>query len=135
MVSYENFYGSIAVNHENTKGAKKLLKLASEEVIKVQMCSQCYINGDDFTMVCKEPHFIVWAYKRYGRYWPAKVMSIDGHQINIRFFGTHAHGIVQANKCFLYSRKSPRKKQHFKSNEQMDNEIKSAIKVIFLQSR
>lgn len=78
-------------------------------------------------MLCHPPHLIVWAYKKGARYWPAKVMAIDGQQVNVRFFGGfHKHENVPANKCFLYSEEGPRK---FKKPKQSDTEYKSALKV------
>lgn len=66
-----------------------------------------------FTMVCDKPHLIIWAHMKGARYWPAKVMSVNGQQVNVRFFGCKIQGYrkhddVPAQKCFLYSAESPR---------------------------
>lgn len=77
-------------------------------------------------MLCPLPHLIIWAQKKNVRYWPAKVMSFDEQQVNVRFFGSHhKHEIVPVNKCFLYSKYSPTNNQI----RAIDTKFKSALKV------
>lgn len=44
-------------------------------------------------------------------FWPAKLMSIDGQMVNVRFFGDHTHADVPATNCFLYSGHNPDKRR------------------------
>lgn len=130
---------SLLDNHEKTRRAKQFTKLVLAETESVKKCLQCHINANTketrsrwFTMVCKVPHLIIWAYKRNARYWPAKVMSIDENvqHINVRFFGGyHKHENVPTRKCFLYSKKSPGNNLIQKSNYRMSLEFKSALMV------
>ena len=120
-------------NDEKTKGAKKVLKLISAEIDSVKTCVQCHINANAretyarwFPMVCRKPHLIIWAQRKNARYWPAKVMSFDEKQVNVRFFGDyHKHENVAVKKCFLYSKESPTNYPLKKS----DKKFKSALKV------
>lgn len=78
-------------------------------------CSECYSNAsrnpnDWFVMVCNVPHLIVWAKMSSSNYWPAKVMSIDGNAVNVRFFGDHTHARGSAANCLLYTQRNPNRK-------------------------
>lgn len=42
---------------------------------------------DPIGLQTEEEHLIIWAYKKHAKYWPAKVMSIDGQSVNVCFFG------------------------------------------------
>lgn len=116
-------------DHDKTKRAKMLLKYVIAEIESVKKCIQCHLNSLKyryhwFTMVCDEPHLIIWAHMKGYRYWPAKLMSVDEQQVNVRFFGSyHKHDDVSVNKCFLYSKECP-------SNVKIStNSYKLAIKV------
>lgn len=83
-----------------------------------------------FSMVCDVPHLIVWAHRKCARYWPAKIMSIEGQEVNVRFFGSfHKHENVPIDKCYLYSVNSPGKMRPSKSIDRWKNEFVSARKV------
>lgn len=121
--------------HDRANKAKKAVKLVAAEIESVKKCTQCHINANAketrkhwFTMVCDVPHYIIWAYKKNARYWPAKVMSISGQEVDVSFFGGyHKQEIVPAKKCFLYSTKRPGNIQNAKSQ---DIEYKKALAVI-----
>ena len=50
-------------------------------------------------------------------YWPAKVLrSIDGKQLDVRFFGQHDRSLVPIEKCFCLSRTMP---ANIKSNNRL----------------
>lgn len=74
-------------------------------------------------MVCTEPHIIVWAKKMGFAYWPAKMISIVGQLINVRFFGDHTSVTVPAVDCFLYSNTPPNRCRNTTSS------YKSALRV------
>lgn len=57
-------------------------------------------------MVCEEPHMIIWAKKDYN-FWPAKLMTVNGPLIGVRYFGDHTDADVTAISCLLFSRSSP----------------------------
>lgn len=60
-------------------------------------------------MVCNVPHLMIWAPKS-GRYWPAKVISIDGLTVKVRFFGEiHNRANVRMYKCLFYTKNPPGK--------------------------
>ncbi|XP_055306236.1 MYND-type zinc finger-containing chromatin reader ZMYND8-like [Sitodiplosis mosellana] len=116
------FFGD---NHYKMTCAKKLLKSVSAEIESVKKCVECHINANQkdtrprwFTMVCNMPHLIIWAHGKNTRYWPAKLMSVDGQTVHVRYFGNdRINDNVPTDKCFLYSEKSPGKAQNAKVND------------------
>lgn len=112
------FYGSEA--HEKSRVAKTLLDYFIDEIESVKKCAECYANATThsdtwFTLACNEPHLPIWAKQKGFNYWPAKLMSIDGQLINVRFFGDHTHADIPVNNCFLYSKKNPGRMKHTSS--------------------
>lgn len=103
-------------NHEKAKIASALLKYFDEEIAKVKVCAECYLNAqtnsDWFEMVCSKPHLIIWAkIAQSAIYWPAKVMSIvEDKFVKIHFFGDHAQAKVPAANCLLFSEIYPNQK-------------------------
>lgn len=99
------------------ESAKSLVDHLEEEIENIKKCSECFSNeykhpSKWFTMVCDKPHIILWAKKMGFNYWPAKLMSIDGQLINVRFFGDHKPADVPANNCFLYSEANPNRSRN-----------------------
>lgn len=52
--------------HAKTISSRMLLDYFKEEIESVKKCAQCYRNANEapndwFTLVCDEPHLIVWA--------------------------------------------------------------------------
>lgn len=105
----------LADTHIKTKHANVILNHVLAEITSIRKCLQCYNNAIAnrtrwFVMVCDEPHLIIWAPMKNVRLWPAKVMSIDGDMVNVRFFGGfHKHDDLPSNKCFLYSESNPKR--------------------------
>lgn len=100
-----------------------------EKMESLNKCAECYSNetqypNDWFTMVCAEPHIIVWV-KIRKEYLPAKLMSIDGSKVHVRVFDDeHSKADVLASKCSLYSERYPGKMRELSEN------IKKAKKVV-----
>lgn len=46
----------------------------------------------------------------YYPYWPAKVMSVNGDNVRVEFFGEHTRAEVSASNCHLYRKPSKRSK-------------------------
>ena len=108
--------------------AKSLVDYLEGEIEMLKKCSECYSNSVKhpttwFTMICNELHLIVWAKKMGFLYWPAKMISIDGQLINVRFFGDHEYAEVPATNCFLYSDTNPNRSRNTTVS------YKSALKV------
>lgn len=99
--------------HLKTRTARVLLDYLVKELDIVKMCTDCYRNANIremgwFTRVCRKPHLIVWTKRCDYNYWPAKVMSTNGEEVMVQFFGNHTKSIVSAaSTCFLYSDKNP----------------------------
>lgn len=75
-------------------------------------CPECYVElctnkKQWFVRVCKQPHLLIWAKIYKYPYWPAKVMSIQGDQINVQFFDDHTTSKIVAEECFLFSKEYP----------------------------
>ena len=102
--------------------AKDVLNCIDAEILFIKKCAECYIEAvkrnpkQSFTMVCTEPHLIVWARLGGFSYWPAKLMSATEHMVNVRFFGDYTHADIPANNCYLYSKSSP-KDPRYKSSQ------------------
>ncbi|XP_031639284.1 protein kinase C-binding protein 1-like [Contarinia nasturtii] len=99
-------------NDVRTEMAALLGNNFKEEIDSLQSCFECYMNAlnhpnDWFTMVCEEPHLIVWSKVRGYPYWPGKIMCVDVNDIYVNFFGEHENVIVSSEKCFLYSDTNP----------------------------
>lgn len=100
LLIYCHFY--LADNKDKMEIAKSLVDYLEVEIESVKKCAECYSNeykypDTYFTMVCNEPHLIVWAKKTGFNFWPAKLMSIDGQLINVSNF----HMINLWMCCFL----------------------------------
>lgn len=110
-IEMSQFFVFSSANNRHIKIVTDLIDFIKIEVQSMKKCAECYFNANKyptwFTMVCGVPHCIVWAKVEGYSYWPAKVMSIDGQQVHVRFFGDHTHADVLASRCFLYSYKSP----------------------------
>ncbi|XP_055306233.1 MYND-type zinc finger-containing chromatin reader Zmynd8-like [Sitodiplosis mosellana] len=91
--------------HDMVNKAKELVEYLEDEIETAEMCAECYMH--DFSLVCTKPHLIVWAKWEECDHWPAKVMSIDGQLVNVRFFGDHTQADVPASNCLLYSETDP----------------------------
>lgn len=99
-------------NDEIITSVRRLLRSTRSELDSIKLCDECYLRACDepktfFTGVCEVPHLIVWAKMRNYPHWPAKLMSIDGGTVQVRFFGDHTNANVPANNCFLYSKENP----------------------------
>lgn len=108
---------SVADNHEKMEIATSLVDYLEVEIESIKKCAECYSNeynypDTHFTMVCNEPHLIVWAKKKGFNFWPAKLMSIDGQLINVRFFNDHKAEDVPTTNCFLYSHLCPNRQRN-----------------------
>lgn len=102
----------ISENHDNTKAARLLLNCVVEDIQIAKNCFECYLHANEhpnewFSMVCNEPHLIIWVKKTGANYWPAKLMCITGQEVNVRLFGDHNDANVSAKNCLLYSESSP----------------------------
>lgn len=103
----------------NIKSKKNISKMAdifkdfvNEEIDCLKICSQCYDHKKQpFTMLCEQPHMIIWAEASNCPYWPAKLMKSfmkdDELHVNVRFFGDYTVYNVPASNCFLYSKNRP----------------------------
>ncbi|XP_031638034.1 protein kinase C-binding protein 1-like isoform X2 [Contarinia nasturtii] len=104
---------TIAYNESaSTKAVRELMEYVEHEIESVKKCAECYEKANKyphlwFAMACSEPHLLVWAKMKGFNYWPAKLMSIDGQLINVRFFGDHTYADVPATNIYLYSANNP----------------------------
>lgn len=105
---------SLSELHLITRTARVLLEYLIREIDIVKMCTDCYRNANVremgwFTRVCRKPHLIVWTKRCDNNYWPAKVMSTNGEEVMVQFFGNHTKANVSTTaSCFLYSDENPR---------------------------
>lgn len=118
-------------NHEKTKAVQLLLESIDGEIDMIKECIECYFNAckyptQSFTMVCTKPHLIIWAKVKGFSYWPAKIKSIKGEEVNVNFFGDYTCAVVPAKNCCLYSKLSP------KSPSKSSPMYKAALKVYVL---
>lgn len=95
------------------KLATNLAEFIALEMRRLRDCAECYSNRqkyprDWFTMVCEEPHIIVWI-KINDAYWPAKLMSVNwtlnGSKTQVRLFASKTEMLW--TECFLYSEEYP----------------------------
>lgn len=99
--------------HLKTRTARVLLDYLTKEIDIAKKCTDCYRNANIgemgwFTRVCRKPHLIVWAKRCDSNYWPGKVMSINGEEVMVQFFGNHTTtSVPAASSCFLYSNDNP----------------------------
>lgn len=88
-----------------------MMKLCRTELTEIETCSECYYNANTntswFVEACERPHLLVWAKLKGFPFWPAKAMSINGTQVDVRFFGEHDRAWIPNTACLLYSVKDP----------------------------
>lgn len=119
----------ISGDRTKRKLAKKLKLCIDHEMDSSKKCSQCYSNAteypdDWFTMVCAKPHLIVWAkIQKNGQYLPAKLISIDGSRVHVRFFPEHTSADLSASQCFLYSEEYPGKRKELPNSMEKAKEV------------
>lgn len=104
-------------------------------------CTECYSNKYNHpnewrTMVCGKPHLLLWCKlnrstdfwpaKKGHAWWPAKLISVFGTDIQVAFFDHTEYVVISTNQCSLYSNDIP----HI--NVDMDD-IKAAMKVNLLK--
>ena len=102
----------LSENHANTKAARSLLDCIVEDVQNARACIECYTNATNhpdhwFSMVCDEPHMILWIKEKGANYWPAKLVSVTGEEAKVCLFGDHSYVNVSSKNCLLYSESSP----------------------------
>lgn len=120
----------ISEKDERTVAARSLLNFIAKEIQTVRICFDCYSNNNNypnhgFTIVCTVPHLIIWAKKSASNYWPAKLLSVAGQQINVCYFGDHIHAALTAHNCLLYSELSP--SRIFKPSANYDAAVKVSV--------
>lgn len=107
-----------------------MLRFVKNEIESIKMCSDCYSKANEsltfFVDVCEVPHLLIWAKLKPYPYWPAKLMSIDGSTVNVRFFGEHNNASLLAEHCYTYSKENPNAKE----SKNKKNELQLAIEVM-----
>ena len=97
-----------------------MLKICRTELTEIETCSECYHNANKknlwFVEACDRPHLLVWAKLKGFPFWPAKAMSINGSQVDVRFFGEHDRAWIPNTACLLYSEKDPNPLSKSKKN-------------------
>lgn len=106
------FYARATGDEDNKHIARLLKKVVNDEIDGLRKCADCYANAvahpnEWFTMVCKDPHIIAWAKFQGCSIWPAKVMSMSGKKLSVRFFGDHTHANIASARCYQFSEESP----------------------------
>lgn len=73
--------------------ARQMLRDCSYDLGEIRQCSACYRMSNEkrdkfwFCQPCDPPHDLVFAKQKGFPYWPAKVIRIDDHCYDVRFFG------------------------------------------------
>ncbi|XP_031636696.1 uncharacterized protein LOC116349425 [Contarinia nasturtii] len=128
---------SYAANCASNRDVKMAIYYLSErchrDVKSIRTCSECFaswVNDPDdyFTKVCTKPHLIVYAKAVPFQFWPAKLMSINGHVANVEFFDDHTQADVPVENCILYPKEHiiPRKgNKLYDAFKEMDDYIKN----------
>ncbi|KYN22893.1 Protein kinase C-binding protein 1 [Trachymyrmex cornetzi] len=107
-----NTFGKVYVDTlKLTNVAKRIVKVARQEILKIDACPDCYDFNSSFIESCRQPHPLVWAKLKGFPFWPAKAMprtNAEGN-VEVRFFGDHevACAWVSPKDLFLYSEKPP----------------------------
>lgn len=113
MHGFTNYFHFFLESHLKTRTARSLLDYLTKEIDTAKTCTDCYRNANIremgwFTHVCRKPHLIVWTKRCDNNYWPAKVMSTNGEEVMVQFFGNHTmSNVPAASSCFLYSDDNP----------------------------
>ncbi|XP_031617614.1 uncharacterized protein LOC116337315 [Contarinia nasturtii] len=117
---------------------KKLAKQIKNELVKdangIRACVECFAKWkkdrtDYFKEACSPPHLIVFAKFANYRCWPAKVMTVLDHGVNVEFFGDHSQADVAESDCQLFSEKASKKGKSKSFNEAID-ELEAHIECI-----
>lgn len=94
-------------NKKHIDAVNDLLTFCQDEIDSIEMCAECFMTAnsdpDWFVTVCSQPHLILWAKMDRFPHWPAKLMSITGKKVNVRFFGSHDSAEVPIRMCYLFS--------------------------------
>lgn len=91
------------------------MDFTGEEMFNIRLCHECYSNANQhphnwLTMICSEPHLVVWVKLKPNPYWPAKLMAFDRNtnKIDVRFFGhQHRRAVVTPKDCIMYTEIDP----------------------------
>ncbi|CAN7940168.1 unnamed protein product, partial [Ixodes hexagonus] len=73
--------------------ARQMLRDCSYDLGEIRQCSACYRMSNEkrdklwFCQPCDPPHDLVFAKQKGFPYWPAKVIRVDDHCYDVRFFG------------------------------------------------
>ncbi|XP_054706557.1 uncharacterized protein LOC129216368 [Uloborus diversus] len=116
---YHNSYKFFGAQSEITKAANKIVKAVKNELLDIEACYECYYRNyneieaydcDPFSMICTDPHVLIWAKLKGHPFWPSKCLKVIDGKAQIQFFGTHDKNCVEANTCYLLSRNHPNPK-------------------------
>lgn len=135
---FSTFIGNILATSQSASvedAASKLLQLVDDEIASITTCNSCYQlafkhRKTSFTMVCPEPHLLIWAKPPEYNYWPAKLMKIcqdDEQKVNVRFFGDHTVYDLPVSDCLLYSATNPDAIDDKSLNDGYDMAVKVSI--------
>lgn len=82
--------------------ARQMLRDCSYDLNEIRQCSACYRMSNEkrdkywFCRPCDPPHDLVFAKQKGFPYWPAKVIRVDDHGYDVRFFGGyHQRALVE----------------------------------------
>ena len=114
----------VAKNKFIRQQSQNVIKICRTELTEIETCSECYYNANTntswFVEACDRPHLLVWAKLKGFPFWPAKAMSINGTQVDVRFFGEHDRAWIPNTACLLYSEKDPNPLSKSKKNNISD---------------
>lgn len=105
------------------KLAKELTGCVKEHIEMIRACSECFENSHKYgkksvTLICSQPHLLLWAKVTGYGYWPAKLMTTnaDAKTVHVRFFGDCTKSVLPACNCLLYSKDRPGNKNSHKNS-------------------
>lgn len=113
------------------KAAKMLQKRDDDQFSAWKYCNSCYENdilhaeAEAIKMPCGNKYLVFWAKPKNCKYWPAKLLSVNKNELNVRFFGDYLYDSVAVSKCYLYS------ETEMKASRNIDHLYEKAREVFF----
>lgn len=96
-------------------------------------CENALMNPSEYaSMVCNGAHLVLWARFIDSRYWPSKLMTIDGSDVKVWFFGHHSFADVSRTDCLRYSAERPETNENTGDTDKFADALKVHIFVYSL---
>lgn len=83
------------------ESGRKLFIECEKELQAFLLCGDCYMYREkphSITMLCTQPHLVLWVQFDSWPYWPAKCIADVNGKLEVKFFRDHSTVSIEAKR-------------------------------------